>query len=117
MRRAPKISAWVLGSLLLLIVGLLSAVLIAGNTDSGRALIVRLTSRFTQGHVRLSGISVSFPAAVDLDKPQLSDDRRVWLNAEHISLRWSPMALLTGHVQVDALQVSLLHIERAPLSK
>ncbi|MGH8211360.1 MAG: hypothetical protein ACREU6_17540, partial [Steroidobacteraceae bacterium] len=117
MRRALKISAWTLGSLLLLAVVLVSAVLVVGNADRGRALIVRLTSRFTEGHVQLSGIGGSFPAALDLDRLQLSDDRGVWLLAEHISLRWSPLALLTRHVQVDTLHVGRLYMARAPVSK
>src|SRR5262249_2478767 len=45
----------------------------------------------------------------------LSDDAGVWLFADHISLRWSPGALLTRHVKVDRLHVARLHIERAPL--
>lgn len=117
MRRALIISAWTLGSLLLLIVILVGGLLIAGNTESGRALIVRLTTRLTDGHVQLSGIGGSFPAALDLGKLQLSDDQGVWLIADHISLRWSPMALLTRHVRVDTLHVGRLHIERAPVSK
>ena len=117
MRRTLTIAAWALGSLLLLVFVLVGAVFIAGNTESGRALIVRLTGRFTDGHVQISGIGGSFPAALDLDKLQLSDDQGVWLSAEHISLRWSPLALLTRHVLVDTLQVGLLDIERAPVSK
>ncbi len=117
MRRALKISAWTLGSLLLLIVLLVGALLIIGNTESGRALIIRETNGLTDGHVQLTGINGSFPAALDLDRLQLSDDKGVWLDAEHISLRWSPMALLARHIQVDSLHVGLLDIERAPVTK
>lgn len=117
MRRALKISAWTGAALALLLVVLVSAVLIVGNTNGGRALIERLTARFTDGNVQLSGLSGSFPAAIDLDRLQLSDERGVWLVAERISLRWSPMALLTRHVLVDTLQVGRLHIERPPIPK
>ena len=117
MSRALKISAWTLVSLLLLAVTLVGTVLIIGNTESGRALIIRTTTRLTDGHVQLSGINGSFPAALDLDQLQLSDDRGVWLNAEHISLRWSPLSLLARHILVDSLHVGLLDIERAPVTK
>jgi translocation and assembly module TamB len=117
MRRALKIAAWIFGSLLLLVAVLVSVVLVAGNNESGRALIVRLTSRFTDGQVQLSGIGGSFPEALDLDRLQLSDARGVWLFADHISLRWSPWALLGRDVRIDSLHVGLLHIERAPVSK
>jgi len=114
MRRGLKISAWTGLALLTLFLLLTGALLVLGNTDGGRALITRVTSRLTDGHVQLSGIGGTFPQAVDLARLQLSDDRGVWLVAEHISLRWSPMALLTRHVKVDALHVARLHIERAP---
>ncbi|MGH8140667.1 MAG: translocation/assembly module TamB domain-containing protein [Steroidobacteraceae bacterium] len=115
MHRALKIPAWSLAGLLALLLVLVGGVLIVGNTDSGRALIVRMTARLTKGHVQLSGIGGSFPAALDLDRLELRDDRGVWLFAEHISLRWSPMALLTRHVLVDTLHVARLHMDRRPL--
>jgi len=117
MRRALKILAWTVGSLVLLVVVLLSALLIIGNTNSGRALIVRTTSRLTDGHVQLAGIGGSFPSALDLDRLQLSDDQGVWLVAEHIQLRWLPLALLGRDVHVETLHVGRLHIERAPVTK
>jgi len=116
MRRALKITAWTLGGLLLFVVVLIAALLIIGNTEGGRAFIARTTSRLTDGQVALTGIHGSFPAALDLDKLVLSDERGAWLTAEHISLRWSPLSLLARHVQVDTLHVARLHVERAPVS-
>src|SRR6266702_8099634 len=115
MRRALKIAAWTAGGLLLLLAVLVIGVLIVGNTESGRAMVVRVTAQLTQGHIQLAGIHGSFPSALDLDRLELSDDDGVWLFADHISLRWSPGALLTRHVKVDTLHVARLHIERAPL--
>src|SRR5438552_13673758 len=101
MRQAVKIAAWTVGALLGVIVLAFSALLIIGNTESGRALVVRMTPRLTQGHVQLAGIHGSFPAALDLDRLTLSDTDGVWAFAERISLRWSPTALLVRHVKVD----------------
>jgi len=115
MHRGLKITAWSAAVLVALIVLLVGTVLIVGNTESGRAFIVRVTAQLTKGHVKIAGIHGSFPAALDLDRLELSDDDGVWLFAEHISLRWSPGALLTRHVKVDTLRVARLHIERAPL--
>ena len=117
MRRAVKISAWTAGALLLFIVLLVGAVLVTGNTDSGRRLIERMTARLSDGHVQLSHLAGPFPAALDLGRLQLSDDRGVWLVAESISLRWSPWALLARHVQVESLSVGRLDIERRPVTK
>lgn len=117
MRRALRITAWTVGSVLLLVVGLAAAVLVAGNTARGRALIEQATARLTDGHVRLAGLSGSFPAAIDLEQLQLSDERGVWLTADRVSLRWSPLALLRRHLKVESLRVVRLDIERRPVSQ
>ena len=108
-------TAWSVGGLLTLILLLIGALLVVGNTDSGRDFIVRMTSRLTKGNVQIAGIHGSFPASLDLDRLQLADDDGIWLFAEHISLRWSPSALLMRHIKVDTLHVALLHMERTPL--
>jgi translocation and assembly module TamB len=117
MRRALRIIAWTAGSVLLFVVGLVAVVLIAGNTVRGRALIEQQSARLTHGHVRLTALSGSFPAAIDLEQLQLADERGVWLTANRISLRWSPLALLRRHVQVESLRVVRLDIERRPVSE
>jgi translocation and assembly module TamB len=117
MRRTWRITAWTLGALLTLIVALCAALLIAGNTARGRVLIERSTAQLSSGHVRLSGLSGSFPAAMDLKQLQLADQQGVWLTAEGISLRWSPLALLARHLNVQRLQLTRLAIERRPASE
>ena len=72
MRRWQKITAWSIGGLLALILLLVGTLLIVGNTDSGRDLIVRMTSRLTKGNVQIAGIHGSFPASLDLDRLQLT---------------------------------------------
>jgi len=117
MRRALRIGAWTLGSLLSLIVTLVAAVLVAGNTAGGRGLIERAITRFSDGHVRLAGLAGSFPAAIDLQQLQLGDEHGIWLTAEGISLRWSPLALLARHLKVEHLHFARVDIERRPVSQ
>ena len=117
MRRALRIGAWTLGSVLTVVAASVAAVLVAGNTAAGRALIERSIARFSDGHVRLTGLAGSFPAAIDLDQLQLRDERGVWLIAEHVSLRWSPLALLVRHVNIERLHLARLEIERRPVSQ
>src|SRR5260370_23340771 len=112
MRRALKISAWVVGASALLVLLLGGALFIAGNTDSGRAMIEKLTRDLTSGHVSLSGLAGSFPQHLTVEHFQLSDDRRVWLRAERVTLDWSPLALLARRVQVDTLHAAEVDMER-----
>jgi translocation and assembly module TamB len=117
MRRAVKITAWVLGSAALLAVLLVAAVLVVGNTAPGRAMIERVTYRLTGGYVKLSGLGGSFPTQLTLDRLELIDRGGVWLSADHIALRWSPWALLERRISAQSLQVARLDMERAPLSE
>src|SRR5258707_2693063 len=116
MRRALKISAWLVGASALLLLLLGGALFIAGNTDSGRKMIEKLTRDLTSGHVSLSGLSGSFPQHLMVEHFQLSDGRGVWLRAERITLDWFPPALLSRRVQVDTLHAAALDMERLPES-
>jgi translocation and assembly module TamB len=115
MRRALRVSSWVLGASTALLVLLLSLLLIAGNTRAGAGMIERLTYQLTGGNVRLTGLGGSFPADLTLERLELIDRGGVWLTADHIALLWSPAALLEWHVQANSLQVARLDMERAPL--
>jgi translocation and assembly module TamB len=115
MSRPVKIAVWTGVGLLSVLVLLVAIVLIVPNTESGRAFISREASKLTDGEVRLTGIHGSFPASLDLDRLELRDSQGLWLWADHISLRWSPAALLSRHVDVDLLHIALLHVERAPV--
>jgi translocation and assembly module TamB len=116
MRRALKISAWAMGAAALLALLLSGTVFIAGNTDSGRAMIERMTLRLTSGHVALSGLNGSFPRRLTLERLQLSDYRGIWLTAEKVSVDWSPMALLARSIRVASLHAAAVDMERLPES-
>ncbi len=116
MRRVWKISVWIVGGLALLFLLLGVSVYIAGNTDSGRAMIERLTRRLTSGHVALSGLAGSFPQQMTLAHLELTDDRGVWLTADRITVSWSPLALLARRVQVEKLRAASVDMQRLPES-
>jgi translocation and assembly module TamB len=96
---------------------LIAAVMVAGNTAAGRAMIERVTYRLTAGHVELVGLGGSFPTDLTLAQLRLVDRGGVWLSAERISLRWSPLALLERRIAVDDLKVARLDMERVPLAE
>ena len=117
MRRALKKSAWVIGFATASAVTLALIVLVAGNSAPGRELIERVTYRLTAGHVKMTGLGGTFPAHLTLAHLQLIDDRGTWLTAEQIALDWSPLALLDWRMQVGALEVARLDMERLPLAQ
>jgi len=86
MRRRLKVTAWLLGLALTLLLVLVAGVWIGGNTERGRALIARLTDRLTDGEVKLIGLGGAFPSSLTLDELQLSDAHGVWLTAQHVAV-------------------------------
>ncbi|HEX3847438.1 MAG TPA: translocation/assembly module TamB domain-containing protein [Steroidobacteraceae bacterium] len=115
-RRVFKITAWTLGGLLAAVLLAVGGLLVVGNTDAGRAMIASWTGKLTGGHVRLAGLAGSFPSHLRLERLELSDGRGVWLSADRISLDWSPLAWLSGRLQIDAVHASDLDMERLPQS-
>jgi hypothetical protein len=115
MSRATKIAVGSGAGFLGVLAVLVAALFIIPNTDSGRTWIAGEVNGLTHGQVRLQGIHGSFPAALDLDRVELRDSQGLWLWAEHASLRWSPSALLTRHIDVTSLHLALLHVERLPV--
>ena len=115
MRRSLRISAWIAGSLAALVVLLIAALLVVGNTGAGRTMIERLTYRLTEGTVKLTGLGGSFPSDLTLDRLELIDRGGVWLTAEHIALRGSLSALLERRIRARSLTVARLDMERTPL--
>ncbi|MEJ0034799.1 MAG: translocation/assembly module TamB domain-containing protein [Gammaproteobacteria bacterium] len=115
MRHALKICAWVVGTMLLMIGVLGGTVFIAGNTAGGRAQIERITERLSGGRVRVTGLAGDFPTALECTRLELRDQHGTWLTADHVLVRWSPLALLARHVQVDSLRASRVLVERRPI--
>lgn len=117
MPRTLRIAAWSLGALVLLIVLLAAAVLVAGNTQGGRELIERITLDLTKGDVRLEGLAGDFPSRLDLARLELSDAQGVWLTAEHISLKWSPLDFIGWYVKVQSVRAARVDVRRRPVGR
>lgn len=116
MRRARRIVAWTLAAVVLLAAGLVGAVLTICNTGRGRSLIERETAQLSSGRVHLTGLGGRLPSSIDIARLELSDGRGVWMTAERISLRWSPLALFHWDLHIKRLDVGRIDVGRRPLS-
>ena len=114
MRRPAKITLWSLGTLTLLLLLALGAVLIVGNSDSGRRLIERITHGLSGGYVTLSGLQGRFPSRLTLEHLALTDTRGVWLTADNITLDWSPWLYLSRGLSIDNLHAAKVSMQRLP---
>lgn len=115
MRRALRYAGWSLVVAALLVVLLVGAVILAGNTRDGRRLLERATAQLTAGRVRVTGLTGRFPSQITVAQLQLGDARGVWLSAEGFSLRWSPLALLRWDLHVEALTAAHVDVLRRPI--
>ena len=116
MPRGVRIAAWSVGGLLLLILILITAVIIIGNTAGGRRLLESETAKLTSGHVRIAGLSGTFPAEIDIASLQLSDPKGVWLTVERVAVHWSPLALLAWDMHVERIDIGAADVARRPVS-
>lgn len=64
--------------------------------------------------VRIGKISGFLPARIKLESLELGDREGIWLRAESLRLRWAPMDLFSGVVNVEHLGARSVEIERLP---
>ena len=114
MARRYRILIIIAAVLVALPIVLCAALLVLGNTDSGRRLIEHSTDRLTSGGVLLQGLSGRFPDQLRLARLQLRDPQGLWLEADDIQLDWSPLPMIRRHLSATLLQAARVAIERAP---
>ena len=115
MRRALRIAAWSVCAVLLLAVLSVTALIVAGNTRAGRHVIEHETAQLSSGRMRIAGLGGRFPSRIDIASIQLSDSRGPWLRAAHVSLRWSPLALLAWNLHVERFDIGQVDVLRRPV--
>ena len=113
-RRILKWASVVIGTVLLLVIVAVGGILIAANTDSGRATLARIVASVTAGMVRISGLSGAFPAAPRIAAIEVSDADGTWLRIENLELDWSPGQLLSRKLSIAALRATRVAMQRLP---
>ncbi|WP_119299630.1 translocation/assembly module TamB domain-containing protein [Dongia deserti] len=115
MRRAIYILLSIIGVLLLLVAGLFAALQTGFARDQARLLIADMTAG-TSTHVRLDAIEGLLPFDMRLIGISLSDRDGTWLTADRASVRWPPLALLSGRLQIDEIGASTIDLARPPVA-
>ncbi len=114
----PRTARW-LGLGLLSLIGLvllaLAAALAGTATPPGRTMVERLVPAVTGGEIRLTGLSGWIFRAFRVRHFEIRDRSGTWLTAENLGLNWSPLAFLSGSVQVNRLDVDKIIVARQPL--
>jgi translocation and assembly module TamB len=120
MRRRTRIALYAglsaVGLLLALTAGLFGLLQTGFARDQLRQRIADVTAG-TSSKVEIDAIEGLVPFDMRLVGLRVSDRDGVWLTADRASLSWSPSALLTGRLQVDALTAGTIDVARVPASE
>ncbi len=102
----------VLGILLALPVLLVGGIVLGLETGAGQNALRAAAERF--GGVRIAAIDGSPLRATRISGIELRDEQGVWLHIERVELAWSPLRLLSRHVEVEHLRIAGLDLRRLP---
>lgn len=107
-----------LQAVVLLSIGL-ALVVLWFQSPSGRDYVLRqaLTlANDAQDNVVISaqGLGVGWPFILSFDKMSLADKTGEFINAQDISIVWSPWWMLRNHLRIDSLKASNLTLLRVP---
>jgi translocation and assembly module TamB len=113
---AGRIGKW-LGMALLGVLALLVVVVLAIQTPPGKGLLASIGSSLasTEGmRIEISGIGGFIPSDMSVDSVRLSDADGPFAEVQGIRLSWSPLALLTGTLNIEDAGAALVAVMRKP---
>ena len=111
---------WVKRLLLgLLILALLLFMAVAGgvlalHSPGGQRFAVQQINKFGGDYIHLTGLSGDLPYDIKIAHLELIDPWGVWLSADQIELKWSPLALLRRHIAIESLTATTINLQRSP---
>src|SRR4051812_34239653 len=117
MRRAARVSAWVLGAIVVLPLVLIALVVAVANTDGGRRGLERALAQASGGRVLIEGLAGRFPDRLRVARIEMRDRDGTWAEASDLVLDWSPSRLLRLQAHVARFELARLAVHRPPVSE
>jgi len=112
--RLLRIAGLGLAGLSLLVVGLV----FLANTSAGGAMIAAYVSRAASSPgsaVTVGGLDNPVSGAPVVRDVSIADAKGVWLKINRVEVQWSPLTLLRGVADIDALDIGAVDVLRKPL--
>ncbi|MDF2996662.1 MAG: hypothetical protein K0R27_2299 [Xanthobacteraceae bacterium] len=116
MSMVGRIGKWLARGVLGL-VAVLIVVLLAIQTSPGKAMLASLGSSLASSEgmkIKISGIGGFIPSDVSVESVRLSDADGLFAEVQGIRLSWSPLALLTGTLDIEDAGAARLALMRKP---
>ena len=115
MRRAARVSAWVLAAIVVLPLAAAALVVALGNTDPGRRALERALERASGGQIVLEGLAGRFPDQLRVARIEMRDREGTWGVASDLQLDWSPRRLLRLEARAARVELAHLALHRLPV--
>lgn len=112
-KRTSSFKKWLLGTLVLLILGVTGGIYWLISTPSGLHWLLATASRVTDGALTFSGVTGSLHRTFHAQSIAFRDDELVAL-VEDLTFRWQPQHLLTGNLLIEALTIQSVEVHSAP---
>jgi len=117
MRRAARVSAWMLAAIVVVPLVLAALVVAIANTDGGRRGLERALAKASGGRVVMEGLAGRFPDRLRVARIEMRDRDGTWAEASDLVLDWSPSRLLRLQAQVARFELGRLALHRPPVSE
>src|SRR5690606_23241679 len=121
MRRSSK-AGRVARAILITVVGAVALPLVAAvlltRTDAGRAQLVRLVETLASSplmRLAIGRLDGAVPFDMTVSDVTVADREGVWLTVDRAHLAWRPLSLLSGVVEVTAVEAGRLAVTRPPV--
>lgn len=104
-------------AVLLLLLVIAAFVRIWAMTPMGRSFAeARIEALDIRGQsVEIDGLSGDLLGRFEIGKLTVSDEEGVWLTADDVSVKWSPLSLLSRHADVEKILVRSVSLDRRPV--
>ncbi len=103
-------------ALLTIIVLLIVALRLLAMSGAGRGFVeAQIENAAPAGQsIEITGLSGDLLGRFTMASLSVSDQKGVWLQAENIEARWTPLALVSRHARLDLLSADTIRVLRRP---
>lgn len=116
--RLARIGLFLVGGLVLLLAIAAGGVRLAATSEPGHALALRLLNGLPigpAGHLQIEGLEGDLFGQITIRRLAVVDSKGTWLQADGLSMRWSPGELLGRRFHAEHLAIASIKVLRRPV--
>jgi translocation and assembly module TamB len=117
-RRLARLSLLLVGWLVVVLAVAFGAARLAARSEPGHALALRLLNGLPigpAGHLQIDGLQGDLFGQFSIRHLAVVDSRGAWLDADNLSMRWSPVELLDRRFHAERLAIASIKVLRRPV--